>query len=94
MRYGLGEDFDPAFLAEAASSDIIGREHYYVRMMVAWFFATALAKRHEETLPYIAEGRLPLWTHNKAIQKACESYRVPADRKAFLKGLRPGTLHE
>ena len=88
MRYGLGEDFDPVFLEEAASSDIIGREHYYVRMMVAWFFATALAYQYEATLPYLTEHRLPTWTHNKTIQKACESYRVPNEHKAYLRGLR------
>lgn len=88
MRYGLGEDFDPAFLAEAASSDIIGREHYYIRMMVAWFFATALAFQYEATLPYLTEHRLPVWTHNKTIQKACESYRVPDEYKACLRSLR------
>ena len=88
MRYGLDGDFDPTFLSEAAAPAITGREHYYVRMMVAWFFATALAKRYEETLPYITEGRLPLWTHNKAIQKACESFRVTEEHKGELKGLR------
>lgn len=88
MRYGLGEDFDPVFLEEAASSDIIEREHYYVRMMVAWFFATALAFQYEATLPYLTEHRLPVWTHNKTIQKACESYRVPNEHKAYLRGLR------
>lgn len=88
MRYGLGEDFDPVFLEETASSDIIGREHYYVRMMVAWFFATALAFQYEATLPYLTEHRLPVWTHNKTIQKACESYRVPNEHKAYLRGLR------
>ena len=88
MRYGLGEDFDPAFLAEAASSDIIGREHYYVRMMVAWFFATALAFQYEATIPYLTEHRLPVWTHNKTIQKASESYRVPDEYKVYLRSLR------
>ncbi len=88
MRYGLREDFDPVFLEEAASSDIIGREHYYVRMMVAWFFATALAYQYEATLPYLTEHRLPVWTHNKTIQKACESYRVPDEHKVYLRSLR------
>ena len=90
MRYGLDGDFDPVFLAEAADPSITEREHYYVRMMAAWFFATALAKRYEETLPYITEGRLPLWTHNKAIQKACESFRVTEEHKGELKGYRRG----
>lgn len=88
MRYGLDGDFDPAFLEEAAAPSVAEREEYYVRMMVAWFFATALAKRYEETLPYIAEGRLPLWTHNKAIQKACESFRVAEEHKGELRAMR------
>ncbi|MBP3571982.1 MAG: DNA alkylation repair protein [Clostridia bacterium] len=88
MRYGLDGDFDSVFLEEAAAPAVTEREEYYIRMMVAWFFATALAKRYEETLPYIAEGRLPFWTHNKAIQKACESFRVTEGNKAELRGMR------
>ena len=88
MRYGLQEHFDPVFLEEAASPSVTEREHYYVRMMAAWFFATALTFRYEETIPYLTEGRLPLWVHNKAIQKACDSYRVTGERKACLRGLR------
>ena len=88
MRYGLQAEFDPVFLAEAAYPAVTGREHYYVRMMVSWFFATALAYQYEATLPYLAENRLPLWIHNKTIQKACESYRVPPERKADLRALR------
>ena len=88
MRYGLDGDFDPAFLEEAADPAVTEREEYYVRMMVAWFFATALAKRYDETLPYIAEERLPLWTHNKAIQKACESFRVAEEHKGELRAMR------
>ena len=60
MRYGLSENFDPIFLSEAAASSITGREHYYVRMMVAWFFATALTYQYEATLPYLTENRLLL----------------------------------
>ena len=88
MRYGLDGDFDSVFLEEAAAHAVTEREEYYIRMMVAWFFATALAKRYEETLPYIAEGRLPLWTHNKAIQKACESFRVAEGHKEELRAMR------
>ncbi|MBQ9151034.1 MAG: DNA alkylation repair protein [Clostridia bacterium] len=88
MRYGLGEDFDPGFLEEAAALSITAREHYYVRMMVAWFFATALTEQYEATLPYLTGHRLPMWTHNKAIQKACESYRVPSEHKVYLRSLR------
>ncbi len=88
MRYGLKENFDPVFLQEAAHPSVAGREHYYVRMMVAWFFATALTFQYEATLPYLTEERLPLWVHNKAIAKACESFRIPSERKAALRGLR------
>ena len=88
MRYGLDGEFNPVFLSEAADPAITGREHYYVRMMVAWFFSTALAKQYEAALPYIEEQRLPLWTHNKAIQKACESFRVTEEHKEELTALR------
>jgi 3-methyladenine DNA glycosylase AlkD len=91
MRYGLGEDFDVAFLEAAAAPSVIGREEYYVRMMVAWFFATALAFQYEAALPYLIEHRLPHWTHNKTIQKACESYRVSPEHKGYLKSLRQAT---
>lgn len=63
-------------------------EHYYVRMMAAWYFATALAKQYEVTLPYITEFRLDPWVHNKAIQKALESYRITPEQKAYLKRFR------
>ena len=88
MRYGLDGDFDPVFLSKAADTRITEREHYYVRMMVAWFFATALAKQYEAALPYLTEQKLPLWIHNKTIQKACESYRVTEAHKNELRGLR------
>ena len=88
MRYGLQADFEPQFLVEAASPSITGREHYYIRMMVAWFFATALTHQYDAALPYLTERRLPNWIHQKTIQKACESYRIPADRKATLRELR------
>lgn len=90
MRYGLDREFDPVFLEEVADPAVTEREEYYVRMMVAWFFATALAKQYEAALPYITEGRLPLWTHNKTVQKACESFRVTEERKDELRGLRRG----
>jgi 3-methyladenine DNA glycosylase AlkD len=88
MRYGLRENFDPMFLEEAAAPAVTEREDYYIRMMVAWFFATALTFRYEETLPYLTGGRLPFWTHNKTIQKACESYRIAGERKDSLRALR------
>ncbi len=63
-------------------------EPYYVRMMVAWFFATALAKQWDAALPFLRDRRLPPWAHAKAIQKACESFRIPPARKACLRTLR------
>jgi 3-methyladenine DNA glycosylase AlkD len=88
MRYGLQEAFDPGFLAEAAAPAVTEREHYYVRMMVAWFFATALTHQYEAAVSYLRERRLPQWIQNKAIQKACESLRIPAERKAELRGIK------
>ena len=85
QRYFLDERFDPTYLDWVAAID---REEYYVRMMVAWYFATALAKQYDAALPYIEQGRLPHWTHNKTIQKAVESYRVTAEQKAYLKTLK------
>ena len=81
----MGENFRPEYpeLVAAASSP-----DYYVNMMRAWYFATALAKRWETALPYIEERRLDEWTHNKAIQKAIESARIPLERKKLLKELR------
>ena len=85
QRYFLDERFNAVYLDWVSAID---REEYYVRMMVAWYFATALAKQYEATLPYIEEGRLPLWMHNKTIQKAVESYRVTAEPKTYLKTLK------
>ena len=64
------------------------RDRYYVNMMAAWYFATALAKRYEEILPYFTERRLALWTHNKAIQKAIESRRISPEQKEELRALK------
>ena len=85
MEHFLDESFDPAFPEMVAA---IRSEEYYVRMMVAWYFATALAKQYDAALPYIRDRRLDDWTHQKTIQKAVESYRIPDERKALLKGLR------
>ena len=85
MQHFLDGDFDPCYLEKAAA---VRSEEYYVNMMIAWYFATALAKQYEAALPYLAEKRLSPWTHNKAIQKALESYRVPPERKEYLKTLK------
>ncbi len=85
MRYYLDEAFQKRYLEWVVS---IQTEEYYIRMMQAWFFATALAKQWGATLPYIEQNRLHTWTHNKTIQKAAESFRITDDRKEVLKALR------
>lgn len=85
MRWFLDDDFEPRFLDMAAA---VRSEEYYVNMMTAWYFATALAKQYDSALPYIAEHRLDKWTHNKAIQKSVESFRVSEEHKAELKSYR------
>lgn len=85
MRHYLDEDFDPEYPRWVARVD---SEDYYLRMMVAWYFATALAKQYEEILPFIEQRQLPIWTHNKAIGKAVESRRIASEKKRYLKQLR------
>ena len=85
MRYYLDEAFLPEYLQWVAS---IKSDEYYIRMMQAWFFATALAKQWDATLPYIGQYRLEKDTHNKTIQKAVESFRITDEQKALLKTLR------
>ena len=85
MRYFLDEGFRPEYLEWVAS---IKSDEYYIRMMQAWFFATALAKQWDATLPYLEQHRLDSWTHNKTIQKAVESFRITPEQKATLKTLR------
>ena len=85
MNEFLDDDFKPDYLALAASKQ---GDDYYLKMMVAWFFATALAKQYGETVPYFETRRLDEWTHRKAIQKAIESYRVSDEHKAYLRNLR------
>ena len=85
MRYYLDEGFRPEY-AERVTA--VRSEEYYVRMIVAWYFATALAGREEDVLPYLTGRRLDPWTHRKAIQKAIESNRITPERKQFLRTLR------
>ena len=66
----------------------VKNDNYYVQMMVAWFYATSLAKQWDDTIGYLTEKRLPLPIHNKTVRKACESFRIPDERKLFLKSLR------
>ncbi len=67
---------------------IVTSDEYYINMMIAWYFATALAKQYQSTLPYLERKVLPKWVHNKTIQKACESYRVEPAHKAYLRTLK------
>ncbi len=85
MRYFLDKDFSTQFLAEVAA---VRSDEYYVNMMCAWYFATALAKQYAAAITYLEEGTLPLWVHNKAIQKSVESYRINSDKKTYLKTLK------
>ena len=87
MEHFLDEDYRPEYPELVAG---IRSDEYYVNMMIAWYFATALAKQYESVLPFIEDRRLDAWTHNKTIRKAVESDRIPDERKAYLKTLRIG----
>ena len=85
MSYFLGDDFDMEYADLVAG---IKSEEYYVNMMRAWYFATALAYNYDEVVPLIENKELDRWTHNKAIQKSVESYRITAEQKEYLKTLK------
>ena len=82
MCFYLEKNFDPVFPDWVAS---VSSEDYYVKMMVAWYFSTALAKQYDAVIPYIEQRRLSPWVHKKTIQKACESYRITLQQKEYLK---------
>jgi len=93
VRYGIGmlmcHYLDEGFSVEYPSRIAdIQSEEYYVKMMIAWYFATALAKQYEAVLPFIQGRKLDKWTHNKAIQKAIESRRISEEQKSYLKTLK------
>ena len=85
MVHFLDDDFDISLAERVAKTESDG---YYINMMCAWYFATALAKQWDSIFPFIKENRLPLWVHNKAIRKAIESYRITKDQKEILRGLQ------
>ena len=93
VRYGIGclcsfyldDNFSNEQLSSVAKID---SEEYYINMMIAWYFATALAKQYESAVPYIEKRKLPEWVHRKTIQKAIESYRISDDTKAYLRSLK------
>ena len=93
IRYGIGllmklwldDDFDTEYIEMVAK---VKSQEYYVNMMIAWYFATALAKQYEIAIEYIEDSRLPVWVQNKAIQKAIESNRIAKETKTYLRSLK------
>lgn len=85
MQHYLDDEFDIGY-AEMVQE--VKSEEYYINMMIAWYFATALAKQYDNILPILEQNRLDVWTHNKVIQKAVESYRIMPEQKAYLKSLK------
>ncbi len=85
MQYFLDEEFDKKYLSTVSK---IKSKEYYVNMMIAWYFATALAKQYRYAIEYIEKNKLDPWVHNKTIQKAIESYRISPKQKAYLKSLK------
>ena len=85
MRHFLEDDFKAEYLEIPAA---VRSQEYYVQMMIAWFFATALAKQWDATLPYLVQSRLDTWVHNKTIQKARESFRISTQKKEYLNSLK------
>ncbi len=85
MQYYLDDNFKMEYLEMVSS---VRSKEYYVNMMIAWYFATALVKQYDLTIPFIENQKLDIWTHNKAIQKAIESYRITDEKKEYLKSLK------
>ena len=85
MRLFLDERFDLKFAERIAK---IESDEYYLKMVIAWYFATALAKQYDSVLPFLTQKKLSVWIHNKTIQKAVESYRITQEQKIFLKTLK------
>ncbi len=85
MKFFLEDCFEEKYLEKVAN---VSSEEYYIKMMIAWYFATALAKQYEASLVYLEEKKLDTWTHNKTIQKAIESYRISDEQKQYLRTLR------
>lgn len=85
MTFYLDNEFKPEYLDMVSA---VESDEYYVNMMKAWYFATALAKQYEATIPYIEQKRLDDWTHKKTIQKARESFRISPEQKEYLKSLK------
>ena len=85
MNEYLEEDFDKEYLSLVSN---VQSEEYYINMMIAWYFATALAKQWEDAIIYLEERKLSVWVHKKTIQKAIESYRITPEQKTYLRSLK------
>ena len=85
MEHFLEDDFSLEYPKRVSR---IRSEEYYVNMMIAWYFATALAKQYEKVLPFLEKRTLDPWVHNKAIQKSVESYRITKEQKDYLRTLK------
>ena len=85
MTYFLEECFKTSYTTKIAK---IQSDEYYVNMMIAWYFATALAKQYDAAIKFLENNKLPLWVHNKTIQKAIESYRIKEEQKEHLRTLK------
>ncbi len=85
MNHYLDDKFEPKYLSMVAG---VKSEEYYINMMIAWYFATAMAKQYEATVPYIEEKRLSPWVHRKTISKCVDSYRITPEQKEYLKTFR------
>lgn len=85
MTHFLDDNFDIKYLEQVS---LIKSDEYYINMMISWYFATALAKQYDSTLPFIEQNRLPILVHNKTVQKAVESYRISDRQKQYLKTLK------
>ena len=87
MEHFLGDGFRTEYADMVAE---VRSEEYYVNMMRAWYFATALAKQYDAIISYVEDKRLDDWTHNKTIQKSIESYRISDEQKVYLRSLKVG----
>ena len=85
MQHYLDDEFKPEYMKWVAS---IKSDEYYVNMMIAWYFATALTKQYKDAILYIENNKLDIWVHNKTIQKACESFRITVEQKDYLRTLK------
>lgn len=85
MTYYLDENFSTSYMTKISE---IQSDEYYVNMMIAWYFATALAKQYDTAIKFLESNKLPIWVHNKTIQKAIESYRITKNQKEYLRTLK------